>query len=128
MLANDRINFHLRQGEAIAVIGESGCGKSTLAKVITGQETATAGRVRLRGQDIARLRLGVRPQSILRAMQVVFQNPGETLNSARRVGAQLSRVLRKLGPITTGESIRFRMHGLLSAVKLSGETANRLPG
>ncbi len=125
--ANEDVSMTARRGETIAVVGESGCGKSTFAKVLMGLETATRGRVRFAGEDLAGK--GVRSRSFrqISAMQMVFQNPFDTLNPSHTAGAQIMRVLTKFGVAKGRKQARTRMLELLDAVKLPREFATRRP-
>jgi oligopeptide transport system ATP-binding protein len=53
--AVDGVDFVLRRGETLGIVGESGCGKSTVARLLCSLERPTAGRIRYRGEDITRL-------------------------------------------------------------------------
>ncbi len=125
--ANEDISFTAREAETVAIVGESGCGKSTFAKVLMGLEQATAGEVRLHGKDISRLPIGRRSPEAVGILQMVFQNPFDTLNPSWAVGAQIARVVRKLGGETDAGRIRSRVLELLSLVKLPADIAHRRP-
>jgi len=90
------IDLAARKGEALAIVGESGCGKSTLAKVLTGLETASRGRVEIEGHEVATMRVEARPAALRRTIQMVFQNPDSTLNPSHTVGYAIGRALRRL--------------------------------
>jgi peptide/nickel transport system ATP-binding protein len=125
--ANERISFDARVAETVAIVGESGCGKSTFAKVLMGLETATEGKVEFRGKDIGAIPVQKRKREDVRAMQMVFQNPFDTLNPSHTVGGQLSRVIRKFGGIAGGEAVRKRVLDLLDIVKLPADFYYRRP-
>lgn len=94
--AVDGVSFDLAAGEALAVVGESGCGKSTLALTLLGLERASAGSVRFLGQELA----GAGAATLKRArlqMQMVFQDPYESLNPLMRVGEIVSEPLHVHG-------------------------------
>ena len=91
--ANESISFVARKSETLAIVGESGCGKSTLAKVLMGLETATRGSVKLHGKEIANTGINKRSTKDISSIQMVFQNPFDTLNPSHKVGAQIIRVL-----------------------------------
>ncbi len=121
--ANDGLTFSARCGETLAIVGETGCGKSTFAKVLTGLEAATGGRVRFRGDEVGRLPVHKRSRQQLGSMQMVFQNPEGTLNPSRSVGAQIGRAIKTFGIETDKEKIRQRVFRLLELVKLPRELA-----
>src|SRR3546814_635538 len=125
--ANESISLEARACETVAIVGESGCGKSTFAKVLMGLETATDGEVLLNGKDIARDQVQRRSPEQVGAMQMVFQNPFDTLNPSHTVGSQLARVIRKFGVESDGDKIERRVMELLDLVKLPREFARRRP-
>jgi peptide/nickel transport system ATP-binding protein len=125
--ANEDVTIEAREAETVALVGESGCGKSTLAKVLLGLETKTSGAVRLSGTEIGETETTDRNQKTLRSIQMVFQNPFDTLNPSMRVGDQIVRVLEKFGVGKTDDERRARMLELLDLVKLPREFERRMP-
>ena len=125
--ANESISFKAHECETVAIVGESGCGKSTFAKVLMGLETATGGEVIFNGQDIANLPVQKRSPEQVRSMQMVFQNPFDTLNPSHSVGAQLARVIRKFGVESDTHKVEQRVMELLDLVKLPRDFARRRP-
>ena len=95
MKANEAVSFEAREAETLAIVGESGCGKSTLAKVLLGLETATEGSVSLGNLEIGQKQIERRATGTVAAIQMVFQNPFDTLNPSHSVGGQIVRVLEK---------------------------------
>jgi peptide/nickel transport system ATP-binding protein len=125
--ANEAVTFAARRAEILAIVGESGCGKSTLAKILMGLETATAGEAALDGQAIARLPVQRRSKKTVSSIQMVFQNPFDTLNPSMKVGDQIVRVLEKFAIGSSQADRRARMLELLDLVKLPREFAARVP-
>ncbi|MEE4236942.1 MAG: dipeptide ABC transporter ATP-binding protein [Anderseniella sp.] len=125
--ANEKIDFEAREAETVAIVGESGCGKSTFAKVMMGLETATGGEVILNGKEIGRLPVKDRSPQLVGSLQMVFQNPFETLNPSHSVGSQIARVLRKFGVAKNKEDARQKVYELLDLVKLPRDFALRRP-
>ncbi len=125
--ANEELNFRAREGETVAIVGESGCGKSTFAKVLMGLETATDGEVRFGGENIGELPVQQRSPQQLGSLQMVFQNPNDTLNPSLTIGAQIARVIRKFGVESDPAKIRERVLTLLDTVKLPREFEWRKP-
>jgi oligopeptide/dipeptide ABC transporter ATP-binding protein len=82
--AVDGVDFDLRRSEVIALVGESGCGKSTLALLLMGLEDPTAGTVTFEGRDITHLNDRER-KSLRRKIQMVFQDPYESLNPTQTI-------------------------------------------
>jgi peptide/nickel transport system ATP-binding protein len=125
--ANEKLDFDAREAETVAVVGESGCGKSTLAKVLLGLETATAGKAVLDNQDLSQLPVQKRRAQVVSHLQMVFQNPFDTLNPSHSVGSQIARVIRKFGVEKDPERVRERVMQLLDIVKLPRDFYFRRP-
>ncbi|HEV7252219.1 MAG TPA: ABC transporter ATP-binding protein [Mesorhizobium sp.] len=125
--ANESISFEARESETVAIVGESGCGKSTLAKVLLGLETATSGSVTLGNQDIQSAPVEERDVNTISSIQMVFQNPFDTLNPSHTVGSQIIRTLEKFGVGKTAADREKRMFELLDLVKLPRAFASRKP-
>ena len=124
--ANDVLSFKVRKGQTVAIVGESGCGKSTIAKVLIGLETATKGFIHFQGTEISRLPVYKRTAQQRGSLQIVFQNPNDTLNPSLSVGAQIRRVIRKFR-ITSNKKVTERLYELLDLVKLPRAFARRKP-
>ncbi len=125
--ANESISFRAGEGETVAIVGESGCGKSTFAKVLMGLETATEGEVRLDGTDLGAIPVKARTAEQLASLQMVFQNPNDTLNPSHTVGYQIGRVVKRFGIESDRGKIQDRVHRLLDTVKLPRAFAARKP-
>lgn len=125
--ANEELSFDAREAETVAIVGESGCGKSTFARVLMGLETATAGKVLLGDLEIASIPVEERSADTIAGVQMVFQNPFDTLNPSMRVGDQIMRVLERFGIGRTRSGRWKRMLELLDLVKLPREFAERMP-
>lgn len=83
-LAVDGVNFDVRAGELVALVGESGCGKTTTVQAIMGMVDIQAGEIRVSGEDTVRLRPSARKQ-LRRSMQLIYQDPYEALDVRFRV-------------------------------------------
>ncbi|MEL6426244.1 MAG: oligopeptide/dipeptide ABC transporter ATP-binding protein, partial [Pseudomonadota bacterium] len=125
--ANETVSFEARESETLAIVGESGCGKSTLAKVLLGLETATDGESTLGNADIANVPIEERDRRTIADIQMVFQNPFDTLNPSHTIGSQIIRVLEKFGVGNTVAEREERMLELLDLVKLPRAFAKRKP-
>lgn len=125
--ANESITFEARESETVAIVGESGCGKSTLAKVLLGLETATSGTISLANADIQDVPIERRDTATIAGIQMVFQNPFDTLNPSHTVGSQIMRTLEKFKVKPTVEGRRKRMLELLDLVKLPRAFESRKP-
>jgi peptide/nickel transport system ATP-binding protein len=125
--ANERLTFDAREAETVAIVGESGCGKSTFAKVLMGLETATDGSVTLGNLELGKLPVDRRAPETIAKLQMIFQNPFDTLNPSHSVGSQIARVIRKFGVEKDPGKVQERVHQLLDTVKLPRDFAKRLP-
>jgi peptide/nickel transport system ATP-binding protein len=125
--ANETLSFEARESETLAIVGESGCGKSTLAKVLMGLETATDGHVFLDNQSIESTPIEERETGTISSIQMVFQNPFDTLNPSMTVGRQIIRALEVFNIGENDEARRQRMLELLDLVKLPRAFADRMP-
>ncbi|MDH3664219.1 MAG: ABC transporter ATP-binding protein [Alphaproteobacteria bacterium] len=125
--ANEQLDFIAHEAETVAIVGESGCGKSTFAKVLMGLEPATDGRVVLDNQELGQVRVQDRKPQTVGHLQMVFQNPFDTLNPSHTVGAQISRVIRKFGVESDPAKVRERVLQLLDVVKLPRDFYYRRP-
>jgi peptide/nickel transport system ATP-binding protein len=125
--ANDGVTFDARRGETVAIVGESGCGKSTFARILMGLTQATGGSIEFNGLELSRLPVTRRSRDTIRSLQMIFQNPFDTLNPSHTVGAQIARVIRKLGVQREENAIRERVFELLDLVKLPREFGKRRP-
>lgn len=82
--AVDGISFDLKQGETLGLVGESGCGKSTLGRSLLKLFEPTAGTISFEGRDITQL-LPREMRSLRQEMQMVFQDPAESLKDRKSV-------------------------------------------
>ena len=88
--ALDGVSLQWRRGEILGVVGESGCGKSTLARALLGLQPTVAGEVMLDGETVAG-RSGL--SELRRRVQMIFQDPYQTLNPRQRVAAIVAEPL-----------------------------------
>ncbi|MEP2715412.1 ABC transporter ATP-binding protein [Pseudophaeobacter sp.] len=125
--ANETLSFEARESETLAIVGESGCGKSTFAKVLMGLETATEGEILLDGANIEQIPIEERNTKTVSDVQMVFQNPFDTLNPSMTVGRQIIRALEIFDVGNSDRERRERMLELLDLVKLPRAFADRMP-
>ena len=125
--ANETLSFEARESETLAIVGESGCGKSTFAKVLMGLETATDRQILLEGRNVASTPIENRETKTVSDVQMVFQNPFDTLNPSMTVGSQIIRALEIFKIGKTDSDRQKRMLELLDLVKLPLEFAGRMP-
>jgi len=123
--AVDDVSLTVKKGETLGVVGESGCGKSTLVKTIIGMEEPTDGQFEFMGLDISGP-VAKRDLSIVRELQMVFQNPDSTLNPSFTVGTQIGRPLRRFKTVPR-DQVRDEVIRLLGMMKLGERYYDRLP-
>ncbi len=119
------VNLSLLHGETLALVGESGSGKTTLARALLGVVGHAAGRVRFEGADIAAMTRAER-QAMRRVVQMVFQDPFDSLDPRLPVAAIIAEPLR-IHHIGNAASRRERVRELLDQVGLPADAANRYP-
>ncbi|WP_217215002.1 ABC transporter ATP-binding protein [Streptomyces sp. AC550_RSS872] len=123
--AVDGIDFEVRRGETLGVVGESGCGKSTMGRLITRLLEPSGGKIEFDGTDITHLDTsGMRP--LRRDVQMIFQDPYGSLNPRHTIGNIVSAPFRLQGVEPEG-GVKKEVQRLLELVGLSPEHYNRYP-
>jgi len=123
--ALDGVTFDLSAGETLAIAGESGSGKTTLGLIVARLEEATAGAIRLDGEDWLALS-GRALRRARRNVQIVFQDPATSLDPRMRIGESIAEPLRSICGLS-GPRLRERVAGLLGDVGLEPSAAARFP-
>ncbi len=125
VVAADHVSFSVGRGECVALVGESGSGKTTIARCIAGLHAPAAGRLRLDDVELA-AKAKDRPREARRRIQIVFQNPYDSLNPLHSVGDAVARPMVVLRGLTRKQA-RVEVGELLERVRLPARLAARLP-
>ncbi|HKZ04902.1 MAG TPA: ABC transporter ATP-binding protein [Methylomirabilota bacterium] len=126
--AVDDVSLEIGAGECVGLVGESGCGKSTLVRLITRLLDPSAGRIRFVGQEIGAVpaaRFARAPER--RLIQMVFQDPTDSLNPRFTAFDAIADPIRRLGDVAHRADIAGRVGVLADMVGLPRELLGRFP-
>ena len=122
----DDISVLITKGETLGLVGESGSGKSTILKSIAGLLPPLSGRVTVAGDQPLPFAVENRGPDHLRRIQLIFQNPDDSLNPRHTVAQILEQPLRLYFGLS-GEALRARSAEILERVRLGAHYMDRLP-
>jgi oligopeptide transport system ATP-binding protein len=126
VLAVDDVSFTLNRGETLGIVGESGSGKSTTGFCVLQLMSPSGGSVQLEGRELVGLS-SRKLRSIRRDMQIVFQDPYDSLNPRMTV-AQIVGEPLQIHSRMTGTKRAVRVNELLELVGISPDVSGRRPG
>jgi len=124
--AVDGVNFSIRRGETLGLVGESGCGKTTTGRCILQLERPTSGRIVFEGEDLTAMSDN-ELRGVRRRMPVIFQDPYSSLNPRMAVGEILAEPIKVHGIIADKAKREARVRELLAQVGLLPQHARRYP-
>lgn len=124
--AVDNLNFYIREGETLGMVGESGCGKSTAGRTILRLYEPTAGSVRFNDTDIYKLSPR-KMKAMRRDMQMIFQDPYASLNPRFTVSDIIGEALDIHNMAGSRAERKKRIEELLDLVGLNPDHATRYP-
>ena len=123
--AVDGVNFAVKKGKTLGIVGESGCGKTTVGRMIVRLTPATSGEIFFEGRDILKFRKS--EMSLLRRqIQFIFQDPYASLNPKMKIGEILGEPLT-LYKIAKGKEKERQVAELLEIVGLPKSAMSRFP-
>lgn len=123
--AVDGVNFKLARGETLGLVGESGCGKTTVGRTVLRLIPSTSGSVKFNGEEVFE-KSAKDMRDLRRKMQIIFQDPGGSLNPRMRVGRIIGEPLLVHG-MASGTELQNRVEGLLKRCGLWSQAADRYP-
>ena len=121
------VDLAVHRGETLGLVGESGSGKTTLARVLLGLTAPDQGSVVTLEDKPLNPDARRRPREVLRALQIVFQNPDSALNRRHSVRSLISRPLTRLAGLS-GKALRDRLAELIASVRLEDRHLALRPG
>jgi ABC-type oligopeptide transport system ATPase subunit len=124
--AVDGVSFSVAKGETLGLVGESGCGKTTVGRAILQLIPHSGGQVRFEGRDVFTAR-GSDLKTLRSRMQIVFQDPGGSLNPRMRIANILGEPLLVHGLVTDKDQLRGRVEELLVRCGMPKAAADRYP-
>jgi len=125
--AVDGLGFTVRRGESVGLVGESGCGKSTTSMMVMRLLDPTAGSIRFAGQEIGAMPArGFATNTLRSRIQMVFQDPTDSLNPRLSAARAIADPILRMGP-QRGATLRERVEELAGLVGLPRALLDRFP-
>jgi peptide/nickel transport system ATP-binding protein len=126
--AVDGISFEIRRGESVGLVGESGCGKSTTSSMVMRLLDPTAGRITFDGEDISAIPAkAFAGHPMRRRIQMVFQDPTESLNPRYTAARAIADPLIRMGGVSGGAKLREEVVQLARMAGLPLDLLDRFP-
>ncbi|MGH7333435.1 MAG: ABC transporter ATP-binding protein [Candidatus Rokuibacteriota bacterium] len=126
--AVDDVTFSIAPGECVGLVGESGCGKSTLVRLVTRLLDPTTGSICFEGTEISGIPAARFAASRWRSqIQMVFQDPTDSLNPRATAFDTIAEPLRRLGIARDRRVVSARVHELAELCGLPRELLGRFP-
>lgn len=126
--AVDGVSFRVEAGETVGLVGESGCGKSTLVRLLTRTLPVSEGQIRFLGADLALVDPHLMPQhKSRREVQMVFQDPHDSLNPRYTAFDTIAEPLRLLAGIRDAAEVRRQVEEIAALTGLPAELLPRFP-
>ncbi len=126
--AVDGISFSIRRGESVGLVGESGCGKSTTSMMVMRLIDASGGRITFAGEDIGAIpATGFARLPLRKRIQMVFQDPTDSLNPRFTAARAIADPILRLGDVRGRAAVRERCEELARQVGLPVELLDRFP-
>ena len=120
--AVDGVDLDIQRGETVGIVGESGCGNSTLGRLVMGRIPRTEGSIEFDGMDISNMKR----KELRRRLQIVFQDPGGSMNPRMSVRSIIAEPLIVNG-LADGAELTKKVSELLTIVGLKPNHMTRFP-
>ena len=124
--AVDNINFEIKEGETLGIVGETGSGKSTIAKAVINLLKVSSGKIYFQNNQIANLD-EKNMRNYRREIQMIFQDPLASLNPRMNVGEIISEPLKVHYPNLTKNELKYQVQDIMNNVGLLSNQINRYP-